>query len=568
MTTCPVCGTDNRAGARFCRHCRSALPATGQGIIKCRACGAVLRQGARFCKICGRPVHPAAQKPGEKCPFCGAPVSQNTYLCPACRRFLPAVHREAEKVAFPSMLSVPSAPEAGESPPLALLAGRYAVVERIAKGGMGAVYKAYDRRLSNKIVAVKEVNELSIAPSERAGVIEAFGREAALLATLEHPNLVHVTDSFREGTCHYLVMEYVDGHTLQELLEQRETPFDEEQVIVWADQLCDVLSYLHSQNPKIIYRDMKPANVMIVRGTDAVKLIDFGIARFYKPGRHRDTIQFGTEGYAPPEQYGSAQTDEQADIYALGATLHHLLTLHDPRNKPFYFPPVRTLNPRVSRQVEEAIARAVEVNKDKRFSSISEMRAALTGGRPRAAGRRSPARPALPASAGEEGGLPPSPATPVAEEATIDLGRVEYGALVKKARVTIPPTADQSVELRTTAPWLTVTPARITGHDREVTLTVHVTLLKPGKVRLNGWLKRCLLWPACLFVPEEREFSSFLELDDPAGLRRVPVRVMGAPSKAARFAGWFVAITFIIAELMALVVAGVLLLISGAMLFK
>ncbi len=560
MTTCPVCGTDNRAGARFCRYCRSALPSTDQVIIRCQACGAVLRQGAHFCKICGRPVHPAAQKPGEKCPFCGAPVSHNMYLCPTCKRFLPAVHREAEKVAFPSMMSTPSSYEVGESPPLALLAGRYAVIERIARGGMGAVYKAQDRRLSNKIVAVKEVNELSIAPTERAGVIEAFGREAALLATLEHPNLVRVTDSFQEGTCHYLVMEYIDGHTLQELLEQRETPFDEEQVITWADQLCDVLSYLHSRNPKIIYRDMKPANVMVVRDTDVVKLIDFGIARFYKPGRHRDTIQFGTEGYAPPEQYGSAQTDEQADIYALGATLHHLLTLHDPRNKPFYFPPVRSINPRVSRQVEEAIARAVEVNKDKRFSSVSEMRAALTGGRSRAAGRRSPARPAPPAPASDQKGAQPSLAAPVEEEATIDLGRVEYGVLVQKTSITIPITAGQNIELRTTAPWLTVSPSSITGHDREVTLTVHVPLLKPGRVRIDGWLKRCLLWPVYLFVPGEREFSSFLELDNPAGLRRLPVRVIVAPSKAAQFIGWLMAIAFIIAELLVLVAAGALLL--------
>lgn len=453
-------------------------------------------------------------------------------------------------VAFPSIMPAPAEPTVAEPASPVLLAGRYAVIERIARGGMGAVYKAQDRRLSNKIVAVKEMDESAIAPTERAGVIEAFRREAALLATLEHPNLVRVTDSFQEKGRHYLVMEYIDGQTLQKMIEERRDPFDEELVLTWADQLCDVLSYLHSQNPKIIYRDMKPSNVMVVRDTDAVKLIDFGIARFYKPGRERDTIQFGTEGYAPPEQYGSAQTDEQADVYALGATLHYLLTLRDPRDKPFYFPPVRTLNPRVSRQVEEAIARAVEVEKGRRFASVAEMRAALTaGGRPRKAERRPVVKP--PVSEAERSSPPPAD-----REGELNFGRVTPGALAHRMTVTIPPACGQSVELRTTVPWLKVQPSVISGRDREASLIVHTPLLKPGKARPKGWLRNVLLWPARLLVPVEQEFQAFLEVcSDTVPLRQIPVRVTLSPSRAARFFGWLVTGGIIIVELAILAVA-------------
>ncbi|MCX7683446.1 MAG: serine/threonine protein kinase [Anaerolineae bacterium] len=546
VNICAVCGTDNRAGARFCRRCRSLLPPASRLTPACPTCGIALRQGARFCKQCGRPVPAVAQQPGVKCPFCGVPIFGHTYLCPGCKRYLPAVHRQVEMVAFPSIMPSPSESAAGEPVPLTLLAGRYAIIERIARGGMGAVYKAHDRRLGNKIVAVKEMDESAITPIERAEVIEAFQREAALLATLEHPNLVRVTDSFQEGKCHYLVMEYIDGHTLQKMIETRTEPFDEAQVLTWADQLCDVLSYLHSQNPKIIYRDMKPSNVMVVRDTDTVKLIDFGIARFYKPGRERDTIQFGTEGYAPPEQYGSAQTDELADVYALGATLHHLLTLRDPRDKPFYFPPVRMLNPRVSRQVEEAVARAVEVNKGKRFASIAEMRTALMAGRPKRADRRPAVRVAALPKAKQ--GASPLP--------SIDFGRVNPGSLAHKMTITIPQASGQDVELRTTAPWLTVHPKTISGGDREASLIVNLSLLKPGKVHLKGCLIHLLLWPARFLVPAEREFHACLEIDNHiAPPRQVPVRVTLSPSKRARILGWLATGGIVMIELAILTVA-------------
>ncbi len=255
--------------------------------------------------------------------------------------------------------------------------GRYIIQAKIAQGGMGAIYKAKDNRLSDQGIVIKEMNEAIIDLQERA----AFRQEAEILARLNHPNLVKVFDFFEENKRQYMIMEFIPGRTLLEILEERPGGISEDQVLIWAEQLCEVLGYLHGQQPKIIYRDLKPVNIMEVQGTTLVKVIDFGIARFHKPGRRKDTITFGTPGYSPPEQYGKGQTDERSDIYALGATLHHLLTGSDPSSgKPFFFLPVRSLNNRVSQRVSDAIAKAVSTKIDERFASMVDMQSALLGG--------------------------------------------------------------------------------------------------------------------------------------------------------------------------------------------
>ena len=191
--------------------------------------------------------------------------------------------------------------------------------------------------------------------------VAQFRREAQLLRRLRHPNLPPVSDEFAIGDRNYLVMEYVPGSTLQQMLDRGEGPFPESRVVAWANQLCDVLDYLHRQQPPIIFRDLKPANIMIDReGT--VKLIDFGIARLFTPGKSRDTTTLGTPGYAAPEQYGKGQTDARSDLYALGATLPFLLTARDPADEPFKFPPARRLNPAVPAELEAVVARAVATN--------------------------------------------------------------------------------------------------------------------------------------------------------------------------------------------------------------
>src|SRR5262249_24667680 len=174
-------------------------------------------------------------------------------------------------------------------------------------------------------------------------------------------------------------MEFIDGATLEDLLERNRGPFSERRVLSWAEQLCDVLEYLHSQNPPIIFRDMKPGNVMLTR-QGHIKLIDFGIARFFRPTHETDTQLLGTPGYAPPEQYGTMQTDERSDVYALGMTLHHLLT--DRFSETGFGAKardIRAANPEVSISVAAALERATALDPSDRYDSITTFRLALFG---------------------------------------------------------------------------------------------------------------------------------------------------------------------------------------------
>jgi len=263
--------------------------------------------------------------------------------------------------------------------PGTVLQGRYRIVRTLGVGGMGAVYLAQDMRLANRPVAVKEmIPDPTASPAEQAQAQQRFQQEASMLASLDHPNLPRVSDYFTEGGNHYLVMDYIDGDTLEDIANRTPGFFPESQVLNWATQLCDVLTYLHSRQPPVIFRDLKPGNIMVDR-SGTVKLIDFGIARLFKPGKPTDTVVFGTAGYAPPEQYGRGQTDARSDIYALGATLHHLLTKHDPAQTPFSLPSVRSLNPSVSPHVEAAVMKAVAYDRTHRFQTASEMKQAILG---------------------------------------------------------------------------------------------------------------------------------------------------------------------------------------------
>ncbi|MBV9616266.1 MAG: serine/threonine protein kinase, partial [Ktedonobacteraceae bacterium] len=205
-----------------------------------------------------------------------------------------------------------------------LLHKRYHIQRVIGQGGMGAVYQAKDVKRQT-ICAIKEMSLSMVPVNERQQAIQNFKIEAKMLWGLNHPNLPAFTGFFSEGQRYYMVMEYVDGNTLEELLERNNAPFSERRVLGWARQLCDVLEYLHSQNPPIIFRDMKPGNIMLTRN-GRIKLIDFGIARFFRPRGSQDTQLLGTPGFAPPEQYGRAQTDERSDIYSLAISLFQLLT--------------------------------------------------------------------------------------------------------------------------------------------------------------------------------------------------------------------------------------------------
>ena len=218
-----------------------------------------------------------------------------------------------------------------------LLKGRYRVLILVGQGGFGAVYKVEDTHGGNRALAMKEINLSALTTREAIEATDAFNREVHLLSGLTHPNLPRIYDHFTEREHWYLVMDFIQGETLEQYLKRTRggcLPLVE--VLDIGIQLCTVLGYLHTREPPIIFRDLKPANVM--RTSDGhLYLIDFGIARHFKPGQPRDTIPLGSPGYAAPEQYGRAQTTPRADIYSLGALLHQLLTGSDPAQYPFHF---------------------------------------------------------------------------------------------------------------------------------------------------------------------------------------------------------------------------------------
>jgi serine/threonine protein kinase len=214
--------------------------------------------------------------------------------------------------------------------PGTVLVERYRILARIGEGGFGTVYKACALRHPEQVFAIKEINMVALSVPEKIEVTDSFNREMNLLSSLQHKNLPRIHDQFSDPEHWYLVMDYIEGQTLEDLLARfPKGRLSVEQVAWIGSQLCDVLSYLHSQSPSIIFRDVKPSNIMITpRGR--LYLIDFGIARRYRAEQARDTGPLGSPGYAAPEQYGRMQSTIRTDIYGLGATLQTLLTGQDP----------------------------------------------------------------------------------------------------------------------------------------------------------------------------------------------------------------------------------------------
>jgi serine/threonine protein kinase len=250
-----------------------------------------------------------------------------------------------------------------------LLAGRYQMGQLLGSGGFGAVYLATDERL-RRSVAIKVCSTRWLPPHEADEAAHLFQREALTLAQLRHPGLTAIWDYFSHDDSWYLVMEYVPGQTLRDLLRQVHGPLPQAEAIDYARQLCAVLGYLHTRQPPIVFRDLKPANIMVTPDGH-LKLIDFGIARLFSPDKAADTAQFGTPGYAPPEQYGG-QTEPRSDIYSLGVVLHQMLTGHNPTATPFALPPAHTLNAAIPASIDHLLARATAYHIDDRISSAEE----------------------------------------------------------------------------------------------------------------------------------------------------------------------------------------------------
>ncbi len=266
-----------------------------------------------------------------------------------------------------------------------VLQNRYRIVSQLGQGGMGAVYRAWDERL-NIYVAVKEmVPQPGLDPETLTRLRQQFHQEATVLARLAHPNLVRVSDFFEEGGNAYLVMDFVEGQSLADLI-RKQAALPEGQVLAWADQLLNALAYCHSQG--VIHRDIKPQNI-IIRPDGQPVLVDFGLVKLWDPNdpRTRTVVRaMGTPEYAPPEQYGiSGHTDPRSDLYSLGATLYHALTGRVPPTatdrivNPAALHPPRRLSPRISPSTEAVIIRAMELQPDARFRNAAEMRTALRG---------------------------------------------------------------------------------------------------------------------------------------------------------------------------------------------
>ena len=273
-----------------------------------------------------------------------------------------------------------------------VLRGRYKIRERIGQGGMGSIYLAEDTRLQGRQCALKEVEYDRALPEKiRDEAREQFLREATILARLDHPNLPKVSDFFSNGPRDYLVMDYVPGKDLRTLFleaRRKKSFLKEIDVLAWADQLANALTFLHNQEPSIVHRDIKPSNLKLMPN-GLIKLVDFGLVKILAPEEVTITIiqGQGTALYTPLEQYGGSDvhTDIRSDIYAFGATLYHLLTNESPADarKRFLHPeslvPLRQINPAISIRTERAVLWAMSLHPDERPDTVDAFRQALLG---------------------------------------------------------------------------------------------------------------------------------------------------------------------------------------------
>jgi serine/threonine protein kinase len=305
------------------------------------------------------------------CTKCGAANQAQDDFCFACGQALKVTTASQQ---YPISTSTTNT-STGLLTPNLLLKQRYRILDTVGKGGFGAVYKAEDVQLGNRLLAVKEMSQNNLSSQEIVEAAENFKREALLLAALKHPNLPSIYEQFSEAGRWYLVMDFIEGETLEDHVKKApQGHLSLKETLEIGIQLCTVLDYLHSRQPPIIFRDLKPSNIMLTP-EGHLFLIDFGIARHFKPGQKKDTIAFGSPGYAAPEQYGKAQTTPRSDIYSLGATLYYLLTGFDLSNTPFQFVPLQ--GQPTSSGLNMLLMQMLEMNESKRPANIIDVKQQL-----------------------------------------------------------------------------------------------------------------------------------------------------------------------------------------------
>jgi serine/threonine protein kinase len=332
------------------------------------------------------------QTPERYCDECGAVNRREAVICFACHRSLSALstvssdepaQEESLDLSAPFQLHIDlesgtvTRTELPARPAPALLHERYDLLGQVGTGGFGAVYKARDTRRNNRLVAIKAIELNTLSAAQAIEATDTFNRELSLLSSLEHRNLPRLYEHFIDATHWYLVMDFIDGEPLDEYLQQiQEVCLPISEAIDVGLQLCEVLQYLHQLKPPIIFRDVKPANIMRTPG-GRIYLIDFGIARRFKPGQARDTTPLGSPGFAAPEQYGKAQTTARTDIYGLGATLYFLLTGYDPATTPFNLPPILDHCHSLPAPLAALITDMLALDPEKRPPDIETVREAL-----------------------------------------------------------------------------------------------------------------------------------------------------------------------------------------------
>ena len=336
MMKCPYCGTDNPAGETFCSNCGGFLDASAT------SAGATIVSSGNSNSSGATQVATGNSGSFGATTTGGGGQGNSRTLTPNTQ----------------------------------LQNGRYIVEKVLGQGGMGAAVLARDSRVSNKRVVIKELVSDGTNPAQRQEDERNFEREVETLANLDHPLIPTVTDSFQEGSRYYMVQEYAPGENLEDHMEHTNKPMPEKEALTYTSQVLDILEYLGEQKPPIVHRDIKPANIIISDRDKRARLVDFGIARAdeAKNAKRKQTSALGTPGYAPPEQY-QGNADGRSDLYALAATLHHLVTNRDPRNfPPFSYPPARSLNPQVSPELERVLEHALAIDVKQRYQNAAAMK--------------------------------------------------------------------------------------------------------------------------------------------------------------------------------------------------
>lgn len=326
-----------------------------------------------------------------KCPNCGTINPAGETFCTNCGAFLnnpptnsaPVAKNVANPVSASGITGVNTFGGSGNTgnsrtltPNEKLQNGRYVIEKILGQGGMGAALLAKDTRVSNKLVVIKELISDNTDPEKRKEDVRNFEREVETVASIDHPLVPNVTDYFQEGTRAFMVQEYVAGENLEDHMERINAPMPEREALAYMSQVLDILDYLSQQTPPIVHRDIKPANIIVGAKDKRAHLVDFGIARAdeNKNAKRKQTSALGTPGYAPPEQY-QGNADARSDLYALAATIHHLVTNRDPRNyPPFAYPSARSLNPKLSPALDQVLTKALTIDVNKRYQTAAAMK--------------------------------------------------------------------------------------------------------------------------------------------------------------------------------------------------